>query len=92
MKVPQQKGRRRFDLPPDAEKSLVWYGFIKRLPTTIFWLSLAYVVGFLLLNLGLLIAEADPAGRRMWLYYKGKLLFVVALFLLFAGWMSRRLE
>lgn len=92
MNTLRQKGRRRFDLPPEAEKHLVWYGFLKRLPTTIFWLSLAYVTGFLLLTLVMGISEADPAGAWLGLYYLGKKIFVIALFLLFAGWLSRTMQ
>lgn len=86
-----QKGHRRFDLPPDAEKHLVWYGFLKRLPTTIFWASLGYIAGFVLLTLALGMTGADPVGAWLGLYFLGGMLFVAALFLLFAGWRMRRI-
>jgi hypothetical protein len=89
MKVLQQKNRRRFDLPPEAEKHLVWYGFLKRLPTTIFWLSLGYIAGFALLMLGMMISDADPAGVWLGLFYLGKKIFIISIFLFFAGWISR---
>ncbi len=92
MKEPPHEGRRRFELPPDAERYLLWYGFIKRLPTTIFWLSLVYVAGFTLLTLILWIGEIDPTGVWLGLYYLGGMIFVAALFLFFAGWQRRRME
>jgi hypothetical protein len=85
------QGRRRFDLPPDAEKYLAWYGFLKRLPTTIFWLSLGYVVGFAALTILLGMIHAAPSGMWLGLYVLGGMLFVVALYLVFAGWIRRRM-
>ena len=90
MKVLPQKNRRRFDLPPDAEKYLVWYGFLKRLPTTIFWLSLGYIGSFLALMLVMGLSGADPDGVWLGLFYLGKKMFIIALFLFFAAWISRK--
>ena len=80
MKDSPQKGSRRFDLPPEAEKYMPWYGFIQRLPTTILWLSLGYAAGFALLTLALVMSGADLTGVRLGLYYLGVMIFVVALF------------
>ena len=92
MKDLRQKGRKRFDLPPSAEKYLLWYGFIKRLPTTIFWVSLGYLAGFVLLTLVLWIWEADLTGVWPRGYYLGAIVFVAAAFLFRAGWQMRRME
>jgi hypothetical protein len=35
MKQTKQRQRRLFELPLGSEQHLVWYGFLKRLPTTI---------------------------------------------------------
>ena len=35
MKQTERQQRRLFELPPGSEQNLVWYGFLKRLPTTI---------------------------------------------------------
>jgi hypothetical protein len=92
MRKPHPPDRRRFDLPPEAETYLVWYGFLKRLPTTIFWLSLGYVAGFMLLNLGLWLSGGELAGGWLGLYYLGKKVLVIALFLLVAGGLSRAIR
>ncbi|CAE6740607.1 hypothetical protein [Nitrospira defluvii] len=86
------QGRRRFDLPPDAEKYLTWYGFLKRLPTTIFRLSLSYMLAFVMLTVGLELTGGVRAGLWKALYYLGGVVFLVSLFLFFAGWISRRSE
>jgi hypothetical protein len=82
---------RRFDLPPEAEKYLMWYGFLKHLPTTIFWVSLGYVVGFAALTILLGMTQAVPTGIWLEAYVLGGMLFVAALYLFFAGWLSRRM-
>jgi hypothetical protein len=89
--VPPQ-GRRRFDLPPDAEKYLAWYGFLKRLPTTIFWLSLSYMLAFVMLTVGLEMTGGVPAGLWKAVYSLGGVVFLVSLFLFLASWISRRSE
>ncbi len=61
-------GRQRFNLPPDAERYLLWYGFIKRPPTTLFWLSLGYMASFAFLTLVLWTGGIDPAGVWLGLY------------------------
>ena len=76
---PHDERRQPFDLPPEAEKHLVWYGFIKRLPTTIFWLSLWYALGFILLTLGFWIEKKDLTGKWLWLYYVGGMDFIAGL-------------
>lgn len=92
MKEPYRQDPHRFELPPDAEKHLVWYPFIKRLPTTIFWLSVTYIIGFAMLNLGLWITTAHPTGWSLWLYYLGGMVFWATLILFIAGWGVRRIS
>jgi len=86
------QGRRRFDLPPDAEKYLAWYGFLKRLPTTIFWLSLGYMLVFFMVTVGLGLTGGVPAGLWKAVYYLGGVVFLVSLFLFLADWISRQSE
>jgi len=92
MKQTERQQRRLFELPPGSEQHLVWYGFLKRLPTTIFWLSLGYTVGFAALTILLAIIRAAPSGIWLELYVLGGMLFLVALYLVFAGWISRQME
>ncbi len=87
----EQHQRRLFELPPGSEQHLVWYAFLKRLPTTIFCLSLGYVVGFAALSILLGMVHAAPSGMWLGLYVLGGMLFVVALYLVFAGWIRRRM-
>ncbi len=91
MKQTEQQQRRVFELPPGSEQHLVWYGFLKRLPTTIFWLSLGYVVAFSALSILLGMIHAAPSGMWLGLYVLGGMLFVVALYLVFAGWLRRHM-
>lgn len=86
LKKSHRQGPLRFELPPDAEKHLVWYPFIKRLPTTIFWLSVTYILGFVLLNIGLWIKNIHPTGWSLWLYYLRSMGFGAALILCLTGW------
>ena len=51
-----------------------------------------YVAGFILLTLRFGIGEIDPTGVWLGLYYLGGMIFVPALFLVFAGWYVRRME
>jgi hypothetical protein len=91
MKQTEQPQRRLFELPPGSEQHLVWYGFLKRLPTTIFRLSLGYTVGFAALTILLGMTHAAPSGIWLGLYVLGGMLFVVALYLMFAGWIRRQI-
>ncbi len=75
-------------MPSSAKDYLAWYPFISRLPTTIFWLSLAYSLSFSVLTLVVLLG-LNLAGVWLGLYYAGFALFVVAVYLGFAGWIAR---
>jgi len=76
------------ELPPSAKDYLLWYAFISRLPTTILWLSLAYILSFSILTLFVLLG-LDLAGVWLGLYYVGFAGFVAAVYLGFAGWIAR---
>ena len=78
-----------FDLPPEARRLMACHGFIERLPTTIFWSAGGYVAGFALSTLALAWLRAHPAGLWLAVYYVGAILFVPALYLFFAGGLSR---
>ena len=76
------------ELPSIAKDYLLWYPFISRMPTTIFWLSLAYALSFSVLTLFVLLG-LDLAGVWLGLYYVGLAVFVAAGYLGFAGWIAR---
>lgn len=77
------------DIPPGAERWLVWCGFIKRLPTTIFYVSLTYCVCFAAVTVLLALAGAEPKGAWLRVCYLGLAAFVPAMYLAMAGWLSR---
>lgn len=83
--------RRAGPLRPPREPGglTAWPGFIERLPTTIFWSASAYLAGFVAVTLAIAWLGADPAGVLLAVNYIGAILFVPALYLSFAGLLSR---
>lgn len=90
MKGPQGP-QHRFEFPPDAERYLVWSGFLRRWPTTIFWSALGYVVLFTGLTVLGGLTGVHLQGLWLGLYFTGAMLWVVALYLAFSGWLRRRM-
>ena len=68
---------------------MAWHGFIERLPTTIFWSASGYLAGFVVVTLAVAWLGADPTGPLLAVYYIGAILCVPALYLSFAGLLSR---
>ena len=91
MKTPQGQ-QPRFEFPPDAKRYLVWSGFFRHWPTRIFWSAFCYVVVFTGLTMAGGLVGIRLEGLWLGLYFMGAILWVVALYVAFAGWLRRRME